>query len=108
MLLNVITGTQSQSGEAFLISGSSWSSCISYFENLGKTIISVSLNNSTIIPTDITSSLCYMVSLTDTDTNLQQSYIIYDTFENVTNWINSQLDMSVSSINKQIRHFVSI
>lgn len=108
MLFNVNTGTPGSSGESFLVSGSSWSACVAYFEGLGKNLVSITTTIENLIVNVTGVTTCYSVNLRDIDTNSQHSFIIYDTFDNVILWVNSQTDKSLSSIQKTNKQLVTI
>lgn len=107
MLFNVSTGVSGQPGESFLISGSSWASCVAYFEGLGKNLISIVLTDDIVIKNN-TSDVCFLVSMRDNLTNTAYRYTIYDSFDNVAIWLNSQSDKTIQTLTKQNKQFVTI
>lgn len=108
MLFNVNTGNPGNPGESFLVSGSSWSACVAYFEGLGKNLVSITTQIESLILNQTGTTIYYAVVLKDNDTNSSQTFIIYDTFDNVILWINSQTDKTLTSIQKTNKQFVSI
>jgi hypothetical protein len=96
----------------FLISGSSWSDCLSYCETTGKEIFSISSNHiqnfSVLILNDSTLDYCFSLTLSEDSTNSRLNYFIFDTFENVLNWLGNQTGKSLIGLQKQNKQFVQI
>ena len=107
MLFNVNLGS-GPSFETLLISGSSWSNCLSYCEGTGKQIQSIQLSDAQVVLDNISLGYCYLVIMRNNSTSLIASNLIYDTFENVLVWISSQSGFTFQSMSKQNRAFVSI
>lgn len=109
MLFNVVLINPDQSRELLLISGSSWSNCLSYAEGTGKEILSIQNQNGsevTIIGTLTENS--YILTLKDNVT-LSTSYeIVYSTFGDMILWVQSQTDKTLMSMNIQQRQFVTL
>lgn len=105
MLFNVIF---SEPNEQLLISGNSWSSCLAYCEGTGKNIGSISTTSNAVIVNNPSSTICFVVTLKD-DTNGEVSaFQIFDTYQNVINWVNTQVGKSLQTLNKQNKQFVAI
>jgi hypothetical protein len=107
MLFNVSLQS-SGIGYASLVSGNTWNDCLTWAQNTGDLLQSISIQLQTLILNNPSSDECYSVSLKDTITNSLSAYIVYDTYENVNTWIQSQADMSVQNIGYQKRTFVQL
>jgi hypothetical protein len=111
MLFNVVvqSSNNNPSTENYTISANTMSTCISYFEELGKKINLINvIENKNILINNPLSNACYNVVLKNTVTNLVISYIIYDTYENSLNWVTQQSGFLLNSFNYQPRIFMSI
>ena len=91
-----------------LISGNTWSSCAVYLEGTGDVISSINIQKQTFIGNNTSSSESYNVSLKDDVTSIILSYIIYDTYDNVISWVNSQTGKTLQNLQYQNRTFVQI
>ena len=91
-----------------LISGNTWSSCAAYLEGTGDAISSINIQNQIFIGNNTSSSESYNVSLKDDVTSVILSYIIYDTYDNVISWVNSQTGKSLQNLQYQNIPFVQI
>jgi translation initiation factor IF-2 len=91
-----------------LVSASTWSNCASYLEGTGDVINQINVANQVLIGTNLLSNESYNVSLKDNNADIITSYIIYDTFSNVTSWINSQTGKTLRNLQYQLRPFVQI
>jgi hypothetical protein len=97
------------SNEQFTVnlSGSNMSSAILYCDSNNFTPYQISyLLNQNLLLNNPSTTECYSVGLKDTSTDNSTSYLIYDTFENVNNWIQSQSNKQVSVISLQDRAFI--
>lgn len=108
MLFNVYFAKTQSLAESFVISGSSWSECLAYCEGTGKTLQSIQLSNENVLVNNPSLSYAYLVSLRDDVTGTVSNTIIFDTYFNVIAWIDSKTDMSLQSLNKQNKQFVTI
>jgi hypothetical protein len=106
MLFNAVV--QSTTSEMFTISGNSWSNCLSYLEGTGKTIKTITLQNNNVIPNIPNQGYCYNVSIKNETTNEVINTEIFDTYEYVLGWINSQTGYSLQGIILFNKTFVSI
>jgi hypothetical protein len=91
-----------------LISGNTWSSCAAYLEGTGDVISSINIQNQNFIGNNTSSSESYNVGLKDDVTNISSSYIIYDTYDNVISWVNSQTGKRLQNLQYQNIPFVQI
>ena len=107
MLFNVNLGTN-QNIEQLLISGSSWSNCLSYCEGTGKEIQSIANRDTSIIANNITLGYYFSVIIKNNSTSVMSSKLIFDTFENVLIWVDQQTGHTLQSIIKSTTQFVSI
>ena len=109
MLFNLQLINPDQSRESLLLSGSSWSNCVSYAEGTGKEISLIQLQQSTsinIIGTLTNNS--YVLTLKDNIT-LSVSYtIFYSTFDEMVTWFQSLTDKTLVGINSIQRQFITI
>jgi hypothetical protein len=109
MLFNLQLINPDQSRESLLLSGSSWSNCVSYAEGTGKEISLIQLQQSTsinIIGTLTNNS--YVLTLKDNIT-LSVSYtIFYSTFDEMVTWLQSLTDKTLVGINSIQRQFITI
>ena len=95
-------------GSNKLISGNPWSSCAAYLEGAGDSISSINIQNQNFIGNNTSSSESYNVGLRDNVTSMLSAYIIYDTYDNVISWVNSQTGKSLQNLQYQNRPFVQI
>lgn len=91
-----------------LISGATWGECVAYLEGAGGTILSIGSLNVILIPNNVLSEDSYSVSLKDNVSSTQSNYLIYDTYENVSSWVASQVGKTPQNISYQKREFVQI
>jgi len=109
MLFNLSLKNVDASIDLFVVSGSSWSNCLSYAEGTGKEIQYIILSNfNNIILNDTSLSGFYLIVLKDTTTSETTNNIIYDTFNNSCNWVLSQSNKEVINIQYQKRSFIAI
>ena len=106
MLFNAIL--ESTDTENLVISGNSWSNCLSYLEGTGKTIKSITSVLTNVIPNVPNQGYSYNVIVKNQTTNEIISTEIYDTYEYVLNWIDSQTGYSLQNITRFTKTFVSI
>ena len=95
-------------GSNKLISGNTWSSCAAYLEGTGDVISSINIQNQNFIGNNTSSSESYNVGLRDNVTSMLSAYIIYDTYDNVISWVNSQTGKSLQNLQYQNIPFVQI
>ena len=107
MLFNV-NFKNGNSFENYAISGDSWSQCLAYCEGTGKDIQSISLYTVTLIVNDSQTTNSYYISLTNNLTNITTFYLIFDTYQNILTWIESQSDSSLTALTYQKRTYISI
>ena len=91
-----------------LISGNTWSSCAAYLEGTGDVISSINIQKQNFIGNNTSSSESYNVGLKDDVTSISSSYIIYDTYDNVISWVNSQTGKRLQNLQYQNIPFVQI
>ena len=109
MLFNVTLKNVDGSLDLLIISGSSWSNCVSYVEGTEKQIVGISaliydnfiLNNSSL-------SGYYQILLKNESAPESSNTIIYDTFENVSTWAQSQSGKEVTSCQFQKKSYIAI
>lgn len=109
MLFNLSLKNSDGSLDLLIASGSSWSNCISYAEGTGKEIIGVSaliydnfiLNNSSL-------SGYYQILLKNESSPESSNTIIYDTFENVSTWAQSQSGYVVTGLQFKKMSYITI
>ena len=108
MLFNCSVQPSGSPIEVKLISGNTMGECVAYLEGTGDTIIGVNTQNLILIPNNISSQDSYSVTLKDNVTSTQVAYIIYDTYANVSSWIEAQTGKTVQTVSYQKREFVQI
>jgi hypothetical protein len=109
MLFNLSLKNVDSSIDLLIVSGSSWSNCLSYAEGTEKEIQSILLSNiDNIILNNTSLSGCYLIVLKDITTSQISNNIIYDTFENSSIWVQNQSNKEVVNIQYQKRSFVAI
>jgi hypothetical protein len=109
MLFNLSLKNVDSSIDLLVISGSSWSNCLSYAEGTGKEIQSINLlivDN--IILNNTSLNGLYLIVLKDITTSQTSNNIIYDTLDNSIIWANSQSGKDVINVQYQKRSFVAI
>ena len=109
MLFNLSLKNVDSSIDLLVVSGSSWSNCLSYAEGTEKEIQGINLliiDN--IILNNTSLSGLYQIVLKDITTSQTSNNIIYDTFDNSVTWANSQSNKEVISVQYQKRSFVAI
>ena len=95
--------------DLLVVSGSSWSNCLSYAEGTEKEIQSILLPNvDNIILNNASLDGFYLIVLKDITTSQTSNNIIYDTFENSSIWAQNQSNKEVANIQYQKRSFVAI
>lgn len=95
--------------DLLVVSGSSWSNCLSYAEGTEKEIQSILLLNvDNIILNNTSLNGYYLIVLKDITTSQTSNNIIYDTFENSSIWAQNQSNKEVANIQYQKRSFVAI
>jgi hypothetical protein len=87
------------------LSGSSMSAAILYCDSNNFIPQAISNFDTEVILNEPSSQVCYSVILLN-QSNLQQSYLIYDTLSNVNSWIANQTDKTLNSLSKQNRAFI--
>jgi len=107
MLFNV-SFKNGNSLENYAISGNSWSQCLAYCEGTGKEIQSILLYNTTLIVNDSQTTDSYFIALSNNLTEISKTYLIFDTYQNILTWIESQSDSSLTSLSYQKRTYISI
>jgi hypothetical protein len=109
MLFNLSLKNVDSSIDLLIVSGSSWSNCLSYAEGTEKEIQSILLSNvDNIILNNTSLSGCYLIVLKDITTSQTSNNIIYDTLNNSIDWANSQSGKEVIVIQYQKKSFVAI
>ena len=109
MLFNLSLKNVDSSIDLFVVSGSSWSNCLSYAEGTEKEIQSIILSNfNNIILNDTSLSGFYLIVLKDITTSETSNNIIYDTFDNSSTWALTQSNKEVINIQYQKRSFIAI
>jgi len=109
MLFNLSLKNVDSSIELFVVSGSSWSNCLSYAEGTGKKIELILLSNvDNIILNNTSLDGLYLIVLKDITTSQTSNNIIYDTFENSSIWAQNQSNKEVVNIQYQKRSFITI
>ena len=107
MLFSLSYKNASNEQFAVYLSGTNMSSVILYCDSNNFTPLQVSYQlNQNLLLNNPSTTECYSVGLKDTSTDNSTSYLIYDTFENVNNWIQSQSNKQVSVISLQDRAFI--
>jgi hypothetical protein len=99
---------QSTTSENLTLSGNSWSNCLSYLEGTGKTIKTITLQNNNVIPNNPNQGYCYSVGIKNEITNETITTEIFDTYEYVLGWINSQTGYILQGIILFNKTFVSV
>ena len=95
--------------DLLVVSGTSWSNCLSYAEGTEKEIQSILLLNvDNIILNNTSLNGYYLIVLKDITTSQTSNNIIYDTFENSSIWAQNQSNKEVANIQYQKRSFVAI
>lgn len=108
MLFNV-SASKNNETKIYAISANTWSNCINYLENENFKINSISyIEIPQITIGDLSTSESFNLTLKNTVTNLQISYIIFDKYENVISWIGNQSNYNIVTFNKIDKIFVSI
>jgi hypothetical protein len=105
MLFNISYRQQDETKQ-LSVSGTSMSNVLVYCDANNITPITISNVNFAVILNQTSLNYCYTVNLSDQN-NEQSSTVIYDTFENVITWINSQTGKTTQSLNKIDRAFVT-
>jgi hypothetical protein len=95
-------------GSNKLVSGNTWSSCAAYLEGTGDVISSINIQKQNFIGNNTSSNESYNLTLKDNVTSTTSSYIIYDTYDNVISWVNSQTGKTLQNLQYQNRVFVQI
>jgi hypothetical protein len=109
MLFNLSLKNADTSIDLLVVSGSSWSDCLSYAEGTEKEIKSIILSNfDNIILNDTSLSGLYLIVLKDIITLETSNNIIYDTFDNSSTWAQNQTNKEVVNIQYQKRSFIAI
>lgn len=109
MLFNVLISLSANPRtEMILISGNSLLNCVQYLENNQKKVTNITESKEVLILNDSGATHCYLVNLRDVDTNTVFSYTIFDTFNNISSWINSQEDKYPLTISRQNKTFIII
>jgi hypothetical protein len=93
-----------------IINASSWSNCLAYCEGIGSEISQIwCLGNMEVIVNDETTTNCFQVVLKSTTTQLQNTYMVFDTsYNTLQTWINSQTNKTVTSISLQQKTYVVV
>jgi hypothetical protein len=109
MLFNLSLKNVDESIDLLIVSGSSWSNCLSYAEGTEKEIQSIMLSNfNSVILNDTSLSGFYLIVLKDITTSVISNNIIYDTFDNSSTWAQNQSNKQVTNIQYQKRSFIAI
>ena len=109
MLFNVVLINSDQSRDSLLISGSSWSNCLSYAEGTGKEIISI--QNQKGVEVEVIGTISensYILQLKDNITLSTSTVVLYSTFEEMITWIQSLTDKTLNGLNSQQREFITL
>ena len=91
-----------------LVSGSTWTECSAWAEGTGDSILSITNQQQNLILNNPSSDESYVVGLKDVDTLSVSATIIYDTYANVSTWINAQSGKTLQSIQYTKRTFVQL
>jgi len=107
MLFSLLYKNASNEQIAVYLSGSNMSSAILYCDSNNFTPLQISYQlNQNLLLNNPSTTECYSVGLKDIATGNSFSYLIYDTYPNVSTWIQSQSGKEVSVISLQDRAFV--
>jgi hypothetical protein len=109
MLFNLTLKSNEGALDLLVVSGSSWSNCLSYAEGTGKEIQAIStVIYDNIILNDTSLSGYYQVLLKGVITPEVLNTVIYDTFENASTWAQGQVNKEVVSLQFQKKSFITI
>ena len=93
-----------------IINASSWSTCLAYCEGTGIDISQISnLANTEVVINDETTTNCFQVTLKSSTTQLQNSYMVFDTsYNTLQTWIEAQTNKTVVNISLQQKTYVVV
>ena len=93
-----------------IINASSWSTCLAYCEGTGVDISQIwYLANTEVVINDETTTNCFQITLKSTTTQLQNTYMVFDTsYDALQTWIATQTNKTVISINLQQKTYVVV
>ena len=103
-------GTGPVNSSLKIINASSWSTCLAYCEGTGVDISQIwYLGNTEVVVNDETSTNCFQVTLKSNTTQLQNSYMVFDTsYNTLQTWIGAQTNKVVASITLQQKTYVVV
>ena len=93
-----------------IINASSWSTCLAYCEGTGIDISHIiNLANIEVVVNDETTTNCFQVTLKSSTTQLQNSYMVFDTsYNTLQTWIGTQTNKIVTNITLQQKTYVVV
>jgi hypothetical protein len=93
-----------------IINASSWSTCLAYCEGTGTDISQIiNLANIEVVVNDETTTNCFQVTLKSSTTQLQNTYMVFDTsYDTLQTWIGAQTNKSVIGVNLQQKTYVVV
>ena len=93
-----------------IINASSWSTCLAYCEGTGIDISQIiNLANIEVVVNDETTTNCFQVTLKSSTTQLQNTYMVFDTsYNTLQTWIGAQTNKTVVNISLQQKTYVVV
>jgi len=96
-------------GSMYSVSASTWTQCLNYAESTGKEIVQMAKeSNIELILNQPNLSDSFTVSIYDDVTKNTTSYIIFDSKNNVLNWLTNQSDKQIQSLQYIQREFINL
>ncbi len=94
-----------------LLNSSSWSNCLSFMEGTGEEIQTITLvsPNVTVIVNNPSSNTIYNLTLKDTITESNSTYILVDnSYSSVQNWISQQTNKIPILLQQQEKSYITV
>ena len=103
-------GTSPANSSLKIINASSWSTCLAYCEGTGVAIGQILyLANTEVVVNDETTTNCFQVTLKSSTTQLQNTYMVFDTsYNTLQTWIEAQTNKTVVNISLQQKTYVVV
>ena len=92
-----------------LVNASSWLNCLSYIEGTGEDLQQMAIvsPNITVVVNNISSNICYNITLKDQTTEATSTYILVDnSYSSVENWISQQTGKFPMMLQQQEKSYV--
>jgi len=106
-----VTSKSAQDTVLRLINASTWSNCLSYMEGTGEDLqqIAIVSPNITVVVNNISSNICYNITLKDQTTEATSTYILVDnSYSSVENWISQQTGKFPMMLQQQEKSYVTV